>query len=547
MTVPSSLAEAFACHTAECRPPTSGGTGGSSPRTGRGFGGMSADPDNRTKPVKTIGAKELTMDTDAIGKRVFNHKMSGGHYSEINAIDEGYENNSFTFSGAIRNAEGHTVGNFVRTMSIKGGALDVYHDELFMDRSAQNTGLATEFNQKAIEEYRALGVDHVSVSAGDDVGGYAWAREGFRLRDRNDFPELVENSKTILAQAAYLLPEEHVAKGLKQLDALERAHEAGEDVQPIHIASIGEDWPHTRAANRAGEYDTWPGKEMLLGNTWDGVYYFDAANSIQAAASQYFAFDPHQPRDKNGMWTVGFQHVASKANAESIMREGFRKDAPAWSRYFGNGVYVAEHGDQKSAKFYARQGGRTWRDAQVVEGTVSLKNPAHIEGDSQYELRSQMAALLGGKDNIVKAAQAEYDRQADIVRKAAEAELKPDNPGEFAKLDMTHPESAVYWNFSEEAGKRFSDRLEAGGIDYGFGSMTEHRNLAERYDEAFTKPQRGATDQWGVTSDVAEILGNMLHAKGYDGLVINTKKWQGVGGGQIVVFDPSAILSLIHI
>lgn len=636
-------------------------------------------------------------------------------------------------TGYIYNRQGQTVGNFTREvrLELSTNTLSVNHYTLNMVESAQG-GVGQAFNAATIKQYRDVGVDHITVEAGLDVGGYAWAREGFRLENRDGYTRheqlhnVVSEGRFKLRDRVYSDPDmtyekhQQIVKAAEtRVDSLMRASKNGEDVQPIHIASVGEDDLRFRVPTGNGGYrETWPGKEMLLGTTWNGVYYFDArpvvasatcdhgnlvaacydascrpptsggtggsskrgykaspsagdngdvmpdvrlggvrvtydpdypdggpdpgeivwakipfeddptqskdrpvlvigrvegstrlaavqltsqikgrgwelpigsgswdrsgkpsainmgrivqigaknyrregskfdekkfdavigrlaayhrtpVNRAVVAASQYLelAFNPGQPRDKDGKWTVGVQHVANATNAQAIVQGGFSTDTPAWDRSFGDGVYLGEAGDTKSAKFYARQGGRDWRTSQIVEGTVSLKNPLHVEATFGHsEFRQQVVEKLGGVDAVRKMVDAKHDAAVNIAKRIAHEELKPVNPEEFTKLNLDEPDLMFLWSFNDAA-TRFESRFEreAGMKLYEVGDLRQlSRNLPE-----IAKRVTNQSDQFG---DMSRYLGNLARDAGYDGIVINTQRWGGTGGTQIVAFDPATI------
>lgn len=283
----------LACHDASCRPPTSGGTGGSTPRYGRGFGGPSAHPTNRTKPMSRLSSEDFTKE----GIIVVAKKLWGEHI-KIGLISNGRASQSAEVSGDIKNKYGDVIGWFERKLRLSAdGVLAVDHGMLVIDDVYQGRNMGSEWNANAIKGYKELGVDHVTVHAADEVGGYAWAREGFRIATPdigpNNWPTSTNGLRDLISGAAAQLEsakewnrisKDHYDEATNQLDILYRANEAGEDVQPIHIASIGETTMRYVSETREGQkYDSWPGKDALLGTDWYGVYFFDGNSAVTAA------------------------------------------------------------------------------------------------------------------------------------------------------------------------------------------------------------------------------------------------------------------------
>lgn len=294
----------FACHDASCAPPPVG-TGGSVPsasslRTGKAFGGMSPTEEGRVRPTLGRGVNDDTFDlpsrSESFARSVFNHDLPGGYKSEVTSAES-----QFTYrtgrglmyvDGDIISPSGVRVGEFSRILRYDrdNQMLSVEHYKLDLDETGSQVG--ANFNAAVIKEYRDLGVDHVTVQTGLSVGGYAWAREGFRVVDSEQLgtpyqqlsPVILDGKAKIAAATAHLKYEERTRiteAANERLVALRNAARAGEDVQPIHIASVGED--DLRFTTDDGR-ETWPGKEALLGQVWEGVYYFDA-NAMTASAT----------------------------------------------------------------------------------------------------------------------------------------------------------------------------------------------------------------------------------------------------------------------
>lgn len=314
-----------ACHDASCRPPTSGGTGGSRRRAG--FSGVSA-PRERGDNAPDRKIEQLdkrTMDKLDIGWEDLPTKKRAAKFVESwyqTDLPDGYTMKVkanvglppitlVEVAGTIHNEHGRQVGTFERTINFDDlGAYEVKetnqyghygpvrkfhygtvvtHDSLDLEASAQGHGIADAMNAHAMEAYRKYGVDHIDVTAGYSVGGYTWAVAGFRIDDGHKtayggfegdrheevngllnaglakLPQLVQEGK---------LNEEQHAQALKQINALREASLRGEDIQPIHIASLGEDTHKFKREGNSGDpYTTWLGKEMLLGTSWHGSYY----------------------------------------------------------------------------------------------------------------------------------------------------------------------------------------------------------------------------------------------------------------------------------
>lgn len=231
------------------------------------------------------------------------------------------------------------------------------------------------------------------------------------------------------------------------------------------------------------------------------------------------------------------QHVASRENAASIRQQGFRTDTPAWVKSFGNGVYFAYAGDEKSRKFYQRQGsGRTPQTSEVMRATGVLDNPAEFRIKTHSDFRNQAADLLGGRAAVKAKAQRMYDDYQEQARQIFKEELGD----EFGKLNYVREgnfmEDAFFWDITPE---RYDKAIARFKTETGLDSLYDlghYKNIAQNDDVWAKKPQ--ASD---VHSQESQVLGNMLRDEGYDGLIIRTNNWAGVGGDQVVVFDPKKV------
>lgn len=261
--------------------------------SGRGFGGVSADPIHRHRAQHVTDIHGLDdNERRLLARRTFETTLPGGHRSVIDR-EETYSVNEDTYyvSGRIQNAHGRNVGFFERVISRDGNELVVNHETFTLDHEIQSMGIGAAFNAHVIGQYRKLGVDKVELHAGYEVGGYAWAREGFRL-----YPDTRHSRIEEFAQIAHNHTEDAGRDGrldkaeAKQIhstiDKLVSASARGEDVQPIHITTIGHDQTHWKGQDDfEREYDTWVGKEAMLGTVWPGVYYFDYGPKAVAASA----------------------------------------------------------------------------------------------------------------------------------------------------------------------------------------------------------------------------------------------------------------------
>lgn len=84
------------------------------------------------------------------------------------------------------------------------GVLTVEHRLFEVDKDYQGKGLSKAVLRAFYEEYRAVGVDKITVHANIDVGGYTWARYGFQADSRNDVKYAVNWSELNPTQSKHI-------------------------------------------------------------------------------------------------------------------------------------------------------------------------------------------------------------------------------------------------------------------------------------------------------------------------------------------------------
>lgn len=88
----------------------------------------------------------------------------------------------FEWRGESKDGESITL---YRTFSIdKRGKLECHHDLFAIPASMQGKGFSKKTFQLLYKEYQRMGVDYITVFANIDVGGYCWAKYGFKAKNR---------------------------------------------------------------------------------------------------------------------------------------------------------------------------------------------------------------------------------------------------------------------------------------------------------------------------------------------------------------------------
>ena len=151
--------------------------------------------------------------------------------------------------GVVLSSTGQPIGKFTRDFIAEQQivGLDripahVEHAHLDLDPDVQATGFSRDFNAHAEAEYAKAGYEQVTLVANIDVGGYAWARQGFKINET--YQRMADISKDGLKAR---INQQHTGVKASQLTALVDANDmAGLAAHP-------------------------GGKTVLLGSSWRGV------------------------------------------------------------------------------------------------------------------------------------------------------------------------------------------------------------------------------------------------------------------------------------
>lgn len=179
----------------------------------------------------------------------------GGLTSRVTMVDEGVRG-KISVIGEITDKKGRAVGGWSRQLGKNG---EVHHDLLRLDERFQGTGFSKGFYENSLREYKRMGFDRTTILANLEVGGYAWARQGF------DF-----TPGTATPTRAYLAVRAATRRNASTRDVAEAARLAlTPGSQPRHFARIGE----SRKRMGPDGHEHWFGKDLLLGTSWDAIKY----------------------------------------------------------------------------------------------------------------------------------------------------------------------------------------------------------------------------------------------------------------------------------
>lgn len=80
-----------------------------------------------------------------------------------------------------------------RKFSLEDGVLQVEHALFTLENDKQGSGIGARMLVDSLDMYAKHGVEEVAMTANIDIGGYAWARLGFRAADPDEFRDMVTN------------------------------------------------------------------------------------------------------------------------------------------------------------------------------------------------------------------------------------------------------------------------------------------------------------------------------------------------------------------
>jgi GNAT superfamily N-acetyltransferase len=257
------------------------------------FGQMSlqAEPAPKPKPVPEF--KKIS--TRAAAKEVYEGTF-GGFRVKITEFDAVEPGKLHGVTGVILDKSGREVGQFDRY--IDHTSKTIRHEFLQLEAEAQGTGFAALWNQHAFEAYRTAGYQQVTLHADIDVGGYAWARQGFKFDEFDDLVDPLPSRASMFMQERRekRKKEEHTqADNMKALRTALEEHAKSKDAKisgpaKKYVKQIS-DWldgesptlPDAYEVSELGKHDSWDyelpsgkavkmwaGKEMLLDLEWYG-------------------------------------------------------------------------------------------------------------------------------------------------------------------------------------------------------------------------------------------------------------------------------------
>jgi GNAT superfamily N-acetyltransferase len=139
-----------------------------------------------------------------------------------------------------------------RTFYREEGELIVSHNRFAIPEDEQGQGIARKILSDSVDTYEQIGVSKIYTDANIDIGGYAWAKFGFKARDPEDLARTLLDKIRMDWQDDYL--EDHIAH---MTDLINRYRD--DSSLPWHVAGA-------RLPN--GDQ---VGKDLMMGTAWQAV------------------------------------------------------------------------------------------------------------------------------------------------------------------------------------------------------------------------------------------------------------------------------------
>jgi hypothetical protein len=166
-------------------------------------------------------------------------------------------------TGDVRDENGEKAGEWARDFTLDDEGLVAHHEKLVLDLHAQGRGFAREFNHHSEEVvYKPLGIHQIKLHADIDVGGFAWARDGYDWVGPKQAGKIISRMRDELEDDSHGPDPDGRADWAK----LYRAMHGNQ------FGSAGYPTPYdmSQAGWRPGKTE-WLGKTAMLGSSWYAV------------------------------------------------------------------------------------------------------------------------------------------------------------------------------------------------------------------------------------------------------------------------------------
>lgn len=220
------------------------------------------------------GGKTIRTDADpellAALKSVYEyHDEKTGFYTKVDGGEAG--RSGVVARLHIYDRDGNKIGTAARRLGVSRNRDDLgqfpgtnlgepfaEHSILLLeerDPPIQGGGFGTRWLQQLEGQYREEGVQKIILHADVDIGGYAWAKQGFDFVKPEDAKFLVKRS--LPSKLKLVHDEEERAAANEMMDLVRQGYQP----TPIELAMLG--WKPGKKR--------WIGKDLMLNSDWHGV------------------------------------------------------------------------------------------------------------------------------------------------------------------------------------------------------------------------------------------------------------------------------------
>lgn len=236
----------------------------SAPQAGASSGAVKTDREkflDRLIPQDTPSvARELEI------KRIVEEKLNGQYAGlTVKVTSVGADRDVVHLEARIFDDQGKSVGEIERQFSrAEDGTLRAYHMYLKLNPDVQGQGFAQAWNGHLENWYRDSGVGSIHVGANIDVGGYAWARQGFDFESWATADGVAGRLKWRITQHATRYDTDQIAAAREMIDRMRLPFDDPRFPTAYEVSETG------RKPGQ-GRNDFWPGKDAMLGSSWNGI------------------------------------------------------------------------------------------------------------------------------------------------------------------------------------------------------------------------------------------------------------------------------------
>ena len=165
------------------------------------------------------------------------------------------------------------AGFMSRLFNRVDGELRVYHRSFMIKPDYRGQGIASDINEHVEEQYEKLGVHSIHLEANAEVGGYAWARQGYDFQDGSERGRIQTKFRAFV-------------KAMNKNGKI-----SDEDLEGFltTIKSFNYSWEFASWNPLNEPHGKHLGKTILLGSTWKAKKILDKESSSYKRGKIYYA------------------------------------------------------------------------------------------------------------------------------------------------------------------------------------------------------------------------------------------------------------------